>query len=113
MKNKWGIVTVALFLCVASIELVWSATPPSSDADDCSHANRPIGYISDIKFPGGGREIKVYDVDSNEQPGHKPVCLSKKANDTIFWTRRNGKKFKMKISPAAADMAKCSQHPFV
>ena len=114
MENKFGCLAIALFLCVASVELVWSASPkPSSGVDDCAQANRPSGYITDIKFPGGGRRIRVYDVDSPEAHGHEhpPVCLSKKANDTIFWTRGSGGKFKLKLSPQQ-DAQNCRQHPF-
>lgn len=114
MKNKYGTVVVALWiLLVISVVLVWSANPESSkDGNECAQANRPIGYITDIKFPGRGRQIRVYDVDSIEKPGHPPVCLSKQANDTIFWTRRSGGKFKLKISPQQGAAANCKQHPF-
>ncbi len=111
MKSKCGMVSVAL-LCLALAELAWSASPgPSRDADDCAQANRPTGYITDVKFPGGGRQIKVYDVDYVEQAAHPAVCLSKKANDMIFWTGRSGGKFHLKLSPEN-DAAKCKQHPF-
>src|SRR6185369_11679931 len=91
---------VALFLCAASAGLVWLAKPEAaSDGNECAQANRPTGYVTAIKFAGNGRQIKVYDVDSTEKPGHPPVCLSKQAKDTIFWARSSGGKFKLKISP--------------
>lgn len=113
MRDKYGIAIAGLALFVASVGMAWPANPESSkDGNDCAQANRPVGYVSEIKFPGNGRQIKVYDVDSTEKPGHPPVCLSKQANDTIFWTRRSGGKFKLKISPQQGMEAKCKQHPF-
>jgi len=112
MRTKRGVALGALWLCIASVGIVQPANADSSKgADDCAQPTRPTGYISDIKFPGGGRQIRVYDVDYVEAHDHPPVCLSIKANDMIFWTRRSGGKFKLKFSPQN-DAAKCGQHPF-
>lgn len=113
MRNTKRVASVGLFLAAISAAPAWPANPgPSPDANECAQANRPTGYVTAIKFPGNGRQIKVYDVDSTEKPGHPPVCLSKEAKDTIFWARSSGGKFKLKISPQQGAEAKCKQHPF-
>ena len=113
MKSRYAIKMIALLLFVGSVEFAWSASPEAAKGgNECAQSNRPVGYVTAIKFPGNGRQIKVYDVDSTEKPGHPPVCLSKQTKDTIFWARSSGGKFKLKISPQQGADEKCKQHPF-
>src|SRR6478672_13262342 len=86
MKINCAIASPVLLLCLVVTSRGWAETPDQpKESAECAPANRPAGYISDIKFPQGGRRIKVYDADLQETGDHPPVCLSKSADDSMLW----------------------------
>jgi hypothetical protein len=104
---------------VCVIALVWSCTvllaqsSDSSSSDSCAKPNPGFGYASNLKLPKSERVIKIYNVDYPETHKHDPICLSKRANDSIFWVSDSGKKFKLKIYLAKDQDQRCGKHPFV
>ncbi len=87
------------------------ANQKSKETARCAVANRLSGYALDIKLPKAARKVKVYNADYPETHKHDPICLSKTAEDSIFWLSGSGKKFKLKIYPQQ-DADKCGHHPF-
>jgi hypothetical protein len=87
------------------------ANQKSDETPRCAVANRLSGYALDIKLPKAARKVIVNDADYSETHKHDPICLSKSAEDSIFWLSGSGKKFKLKIYPQQ-DAEKCGRHPF-
>jgi hypothetical protein len=87
------------------------ANQKSNETPRCAVANRLSGYALDIKLPKAARKVIVNDADYSETHKHDPICLSKSAEDSIFWLSGSGKKFKLKIYPQQ-DAEKCGRHPF-
>src|SRR5262249_42232114 len=85
----------------------------SNEDPSCATPNPASGYASPLKLPNSKREIKVYNVDYVETRPHKPVCLSKMADDTMLWASGSSKKFKIKIYAAKNQDPHCEQHPFL
>jgi len=79
----------------------------------CAAANPAAGYAGHVKLPDSKRELNVYNVDHPETDKHDPICLSKKADDTIVWLSGSSKKFKMKISVEKDQDPMCGQQPFL
>lgn len=78
----------------------------------CATPNPASGYAPSIKLPKSDRKINSYNIDYPETGRHNPVCLSKKADDTMLWISGSSKKFKIKIHPAKDQDPNCGQHPF-
>jgi len=85
----------------------------SNEDPSCATPNPASGYASPLKLPNSKREIKGYNVDYVETRPHKPVCLSKMADDAILWASGSSKKFRMKIYAAKDQDPHCGQHPFL
>jgi hypothetical protein len=119
-----SLVCIATLVCLSCVVLLArhsdNSTARPEVANDganqglrCAAANPASGYASHVNLPDSKREINVYNVDHPESGKHDPICLSKKADDTILWVSGSSKKFKMKISVEKDQDPMCGQQPFV
>jgi hypothetical protein len=129
MKTIRGIASLVLLLCAVVLaqtsdqsaetakqskqEKPETTNKKSKKIPGCAVANRRAGYALDIKLRKAAGRIAVYNVDYPEPvtQRHDPVCLSKKAGDSILWVSGSGRQFKLKIYPQQ-DPGKCGRHPF-
>jgi hypothetical protein len=87
-----------------------SAKRDKDDESGCEKPSRASGYALDLRLPKATRQVKTYNTDYPDTHKHKPICLSKKAGDTILWLSGKGNHFRLEISPE--DPQKCGRHPF-
>jgi hypothetical protein len=116
LRSRQKLRRLSMKTLVCIVALVWSCPvllAQSSDSSSCAKPNPGFGYASDLKLPKSARAIKIYNVDYPETHKHDPICLSKRALDSIFWVSASGKKFKLKIYLAPDQDQSCGKHPFV